>query len=144
MLPVPAMGTSERNTPTRCPSLLLVEAHLDTRLRHEVALIAAGYTVTAVSACPASHEIRSADVVLSDLPSIDWLHEQRMGRLPPMIAVTDDVRAGVMACLCGAAAWVPTAGDGEYLVDTVNRVLHLDAHWSAEAPTSSLREWQPR
>ena len=111
-----------------CPTLLLVEAHSDTRMRHEIALAAAGYSVIAVAACPASDELATALLVLADIPSFDWLHEQRLSRMPPVIALADDVRAGVMACLCGAAAWVPTEADSGYLLDTIDGVLHLPEH----------------
>ena len=122
------MDAGGRDSQTAYPMLLLVEADTETRLRHEVELVAAGYAVTSIAACPASHEVVASALVLTDIPSFDWLHEQRMGRLPPIIALTDDVRAGVMACLCGAAAWVPTAADGGYLLDTIDGLLHLPEH----------------
>jgi hypothetical protein len=44
--------------------------------------------------------------------------------MPPLVALAGDARGGVTACLCGAAAWVPAQGDGEYLLDTIDGVLH--------------------
>ena len=122
------MAPDEREIPPNRPTLLLAEAHSDTRMRHEIALVAAGYSVIAVAACPASHEVASAALVLTDIPSFDWLHEQRLSRMPPVVALAGDARAGVMACLCGAAAWVPTEAAGGYLVDTISGVLHLPEH----------------
>jgi DNA-binding response OmpR family regulator len=104
--------------------VLLVEADLDARTRHEATLSSAGYTVTTVAACPDSHEVLAADVVLSDIPSFHWLQDQRIRRMPPIVALAADARGGVTACLCGAAAWVPADGDGAYLLDTVDGVLH--------------------
>ena len=85
---------------------------------------AAGYAVTTVAACPDSHEVLASDVVLSDIPSFHWLQDQRIRRMPPIVALAADARGGVTACLCGAAAWVPADGDGAYLLDTVDGVLH--------------------
>ena len=132
------MDAGEREMPPNCPTLLLVEAHSDTRMRHEIALVAAGYSVIAVAACPASHEIASAAAVLADIPSFDWLHEQRLSRMPPVIALAGDVRAGVMACLCGAAAWVPSEADEGYLLDTIDGVLHLPEHARHVRPAAAI------
>lgn len=105
-------------------SVLLVEADLDARARHEGTLSSAGYTVMSVAACPEPHDVVSASIVLSDIPSFHWLQDQRIRRFPPIVALAHDAHAGVTACLCGAAAWVPADGDGEYLLDTVDGVLH--------------------
>jgi hypothetical protein len=103
--------------------LLLIEADLSARSRHEKALQAAGYVVLACGACPDEDELHLAAVVLSDIASFHWLQEQNARRLPPTIVVTDDEKAGVTACLCGAAAWVPTYSDDAYLVDTLDGLL---------------------
>ena len=105
-------------------SILLVEADLDARSRHESTLSSAGYSVITLTACPDADEVRAADVVLSDIPSFHWLQDQRISRMPPIVALAADARGGVTACLCGAAAWVPSDGDGAYLLDTVDGVLH--------------------
>ena len=128
MLRLRRMDPGPHNSSSKCLTLLLVEAHSDARARHQVALAAAGYSVIAVAACPASHELAGAALVLADIPSFDWLHEQRLSRMPPVVALANDVKSGVMACLCGAAAWVPTEADGGYLVDTIHGVLHLPEH----------------
>ena len=104
--------------------MLLVEADLDARGRHEATLSSAGYAVVTVAACPESDEVLAADVVLSDIPSFHWLQDQRIRRLPPIVALAADARGGVTACLCGAAAWVPADGDSAYLLDTVDSVLN--------------------
>lgn len=111
--------------------MLLVEADLDARSRHEEALSAAGYSVMTATACPEAPEVFAVDLVLSDLPSFHWLQDQRhwlqdprLSRMPPVVALAADARGGVTACLCGAAAWVPADGDGAYLLDTIDGVLH--------------------
>ena len=117
--------TPGRPEPSRVEtSVLLIEADLDARTRHESTLISAGYAVRTVAACPEPTDVLAADVVLSDLPSFHWLQDQRIGRMPPIVALAPDVRGGVTACLCGAAAWVPSDGDGGYLLDTVDGVLN--------------------
>src|SRR5687768_5109658 len=55
--------------------VLLVEADLDARARHEGTLSSAGYAVTTVAACPEPTEVLAADVVLSDIPSFHWLQD---------------------------------------------------------------------
>jgi hypothetical protein len=115
-------GTS--NTSAARTTVLLVEADLDARMRHEDALSAAGYAVMTVTACPEPADVLTADLVLSDVPSFHWLQDQNIGIMPPIVALAPDARGGVTACLCGAAAWVPADGDGGYLLDTVDGVLH--------------------
>ena len=105
-------------------SVLLVEADLDARTRHESTLSSAGYSVITLAACPDSDEVHAADLVLSDIPSFHWLQDQHISQMPPVVAVAADARGGITACLCGAAAWVPADGDGAYLLDTVDGVLH--------------------
>ena len=46
-----------------------------------------------------------AAIVLSDVPPYHWLQEQQLRHLPPTISVTNDEKAGVTACFCGADAW---------------------------------------
>jgi len=118
------MRTFAPDPSTAPTSILLVEADLDARARHEEALTGAGYHVTTVAACPDAADVHSADLVLSDVPSFHWLQDQRISRIPPLIALAADARSGVTACLCGAAAWVPADGDTAYLVDTIEGVLH--------------------
>ena len=71
-------------------------------------------------------------------PFLRWLHEQRLSRMPPVIALAGDVRAGVMACLCGAAAWVPSEADEGYLLDTIDGVLHLPEHARHVRPAAAI------
>lgn len=113
-------------------SVLLVEADLDARARHEGTLSSAGYAVTTVAACPEPTEVLAADVVLSDIPSFHWLQDQRMSRMPPIVALAADAHGGVTACLCGAAAWVPADGDAGYLLDTVDGVVNPSKRPSLE------------
>jgi hypothetical protein len=118
------MRSSERFLSAHATSVLLVEADLDARAKHEQALSLAGYAVVTVSACPEANDVLAADIVLIDVPSFHWLQDQQLGYMPPLVALAGDARGGVTACLCGAAAWVPAQGDGEYLLDTIDGVLH--------------------
>ena len=68
--------------------MLLIEANLDARDRHEEALRAAGYDVRAITACPDNAELSRASLVLSDVPSFHWLREQSNRRLPPTIVLS--------------------------------------------------------
>lgn len=77
-----------------------------------------------LAACPDAADVKAADLVLSDVPSFHWLQDQRISRMPPVVALAADARGGVTACLCGAAAWVPADGDAAYLLDTLDGVLH--------------------
>ena len=124
MLPHLFVGGRLVETSIDQTSVLLVEADLDARSRHEATLSSAGYAVVTVAACPDSDDVQAADVVLSDIPSFHWLQDQRMRRMPPIVALAADVRGGVTACLCGAAAWVPADGDGAYLLDTLDGVIN--------------------
>lgn len=122
------MGTGRSEVSASGTSVLLVEADPDARSRHEVILISAGYSVISVALCPELGDVNGAAIVLSDIPSFQWLQDQQIRRLPPIVALADDVKAGVTACLCGAADWVPTDGEGRYLLDTVDGVLHPSKH----------------
>jgi len=104
--------------------VLVIEADSSARLRHEIALRAAGYQVRAFHRCPGATDLHGAAAVLADLPSFQWLGTLTTRRLPPIVVVADDTRAGVAACLQGAAAWAPTDGQIDYLVDTVEGILH--------------------
>jgi hypothetical protein len=104
-------------------SVLLIEADLNARARHEQALCAAGYVVLALSACPDLTDLRETAALLTDVPSFYWLQEVQVQELPPTIVLTSDEKAGVTACLCGADAWVPVDSDDDYLVDALRGLL---------------------
>lgn len=104
--------------------VVLVEADSYARLQHEVALLGAGYQVRAFAVCPGAADVFFAAIVLTDAPSFDWLRDQALRRFPPIVVLSDDDRAGVTACLHGAAAWVPAHGQPAYLLDTVGGVLN--------------------
>jgi hypothetical protein len=101
--------------------VLLIEVDMDARAKHEHALRAGGYTVQS-AACPEQTEVDQAAVVLADVPSFHWLRETAR-HLPPTLVVTNDEKAGVTACLCGADAWAPVASDDGYLIAAVDGVL---------------------
>jgi hypothetical protein len=118
-MPTDRPEASANHTP-----VLLIEGDSYARLRHEVALRAAGYHVRAFTNCPGPVDFRYAALVLADPPSFEALRTQPHRRLPPVVVLSDDDRTGVTACLHGAAAWVPAQGQDDYLVDTVDGILH--------------------
>jgi hypothetical protein len=63
-----------------------------------------------------------ADVVIADEASYEWLQSQPTDTEPTFIVLTDDVRAGVTACLSGAADWTLVGGDAGYLLAVVAEV----------------------
>lgn len=117
------MPTVAANMSRQATVLLLIEADLDARGRHENALRSAGFTILAVAACPDPHDVDRASLVLSDVPSFHWLRDQGIHRMPPVIVLSRDEKAAVTACLCGAMDWVPAGGDDAYLLDVVAGVL---------------------
>lgn len=118
-MPVEGPKASENHSP-----VLLIEVESYTRLQHEVALREAGYHVRVFSACPGPVDLSYARLVVADASTFEMLHSHPSGRLPPVVVLSDDERAGVTACLQGAAAWAPAHGQPAYLVDTVGGVLH--------------------
>ncbi len=118
-MPIDAPDASPNHTP-----VLLIEVDSYARLRHEVELRDAGYNVRVFAACPGPVDLHYAAVVVADPSSFEALRHEPGRRLPPVVVVADDGRAGVTACLHGAAAWAPTRGQAAYLVDTVGGVLH--------------------
>ena len=101
--------------------VLLVESDGDARRAHEVALVTAGYEVSSTPAIPPADEFSDADVVLVELPYFELLPSHFIDS--EVIVLTDDVKAGVLACLCGAADWVPVNSDASYLRDAVRDVV---------------------
>jgi hypothetical protein len=96
---------------------------LNARERHEQALRAAGYPVLAFSDATEDMTLGDAAILVTDVPTFHWLQARQMAHRPPMIVLTSDEKAGVTACLCGAAAWVPVDSDDAYLVDELEGVL---------------------
>lgn len=103
--------------------VLLIEADLNARVRHEQALRAAGYPVLAFSDPAEDTTWKDAAVLVTDVPTFHWLQARQLAHPPPMVVLTSDEKAGVTACLCGAAAWVPVDSDDAYLVDELDGVL---------------------
>jgi len=118
-MPIDRHRASAHHTP-----VLLIEVDSYARLQHEVALRTAGYHVRVLSACPGPADLFRAVLVLADVPSFEVLRAQSGPPLPPIVVLSDDDRAGITACLRGAAAWAPSNGQADYLVDTVDGVLH--------------------
>jgi len=124
MLPPVLMPVDRPEASAPHAPVLLIEVDSYARLRHEVALRLAGYHVRAFTECPGPVDLYYAGLVLADVPSFERLRTQSDRRLPPIVVLCDDDRAGVTACLHGAAAWAPARGLTDYLVDTVDGVLH--------------------
>ena len=124
MLPPVLMPVDRPEASAPHAPVLLIEVDSYARLRHEVALRLAGYHVRAFTECPGPVDLYYAGLVLADVPSFELLRTQSDRRLPPIVVLSDDDRAGVTACLHGAAAWAPARGLTDYLVDTVDGVLH--------------------
>jgi hypothetical protein len=123
MLPELDMSLRRAHPSPAATPVLLIEADLDARERHEQALRAAGYPVLAVSDATEDTAFDDAAILVTDVPTFHWLQGRQIAHPPPMIVLTSDEKAGVTACLCGAAAWVPVDSDDGYLVDELDGVL---------------------
>jgi hypothetical protein len=99
--------------------ILLIEADPDAREHRADLLRTAGYTVAASGGLPSLAEASEADVIIADEPSFQWLQDQPTRCERTFIVLTDDVKAGVSACLCGAADWTPLGGDSGYLLSVL-------------------------
>jgi hypothetical protein len=111
----------ESSQPTdRLPRVLLIEADSNTRVEHADVLQRAGYQVREVAGLPANEELEGAELILADPISFEWLRAHTVeGRV---VVMTDDLKVGITACLCGAADWVPVHSPREYLLDIVHDV----------------------
>jgi hypothetical protein len=112
--------------------IVVIEADLEARAHHEQALRSAGYAVVAFASCPEPSEVALAAVVLSDVASFHWQRESSSGPQPPTIVMTDDEKAGVIACLCGASTWVRSSGGEAGLLEEVETVLRSDDGFSTQ------------
>jgi hypothetical protein len=114
--------TLSRVEPLGDPIVLLLQPTAVLRERHRRLLADAGYTVNVVGVSPESDELRDATIVMVDHQLFYWLQD-RIPPSTPVIVVASEVQAGATACLCGAAAWVPTNTQDGYLLDTLNEVM---------------------
>ena len=100
--------------------ILLIEADCDARAAHAAVLARAGYQVREVAGLPADEELDGTELILADPISFEWLRDHTVeGRV---VVMTDDLKVGITACLCGAADWVPLHSTSEYLLDIVHDV----------------------
>src|SRR5688500_4933761 len=100
-------------------SVLLVESNPAAREHHTEVLRQVGYGVVAERGWSSLPPIQAVAAILCDVVSFDRLAAaDRLPRLPPVIVIADGPRAGVAACLRGAAAWVPIETADAYLLDT--------------------------
>jgi hypothetical protein len=109
--------------------VLLVEVDPNERASHGATLASRGYAVEMADAWPSLTGVALPAILISDVQSFEALMKEALRksavrRLPPVVVLADDPHAGVSACLSGADAWVPTHGDGAYLVDTVDGLVY--------------------
>jgi CheY-like chemotaxis protein len=114
-------------------SVLLVEVDPDARASHRATLESRGYVVTMAHTWPPLNEVNLAAVLITDVESFHTLPHSDLRRFRPVVVLTGDLRAGVSACLSGADAWVPTDGDGAYLIDTINGLTNTHTRSRAAA-----------
>lgn len=114
------MEGSAANPSTSETHLLLIETDPPLRGEHASVLERAGYVVHQVAGLPADEEMAEADLILADPISFEWLRERKFQ--DPIVVLTDDLKVGIAACLCGAADWVPLRGGQEYLLDVVREL----------------------
>lgn len=119
MHPLSSMRSSSpaRDAPTR---VLLIESNSATRVEHAAVLQRAGYEVREVAGLPADEELDGAELILADPVSFEWLRDHTAESR--VVVLTDDLKVGITACLCGAADWVPVHSPSEYLLDIVHDV----------------------
>ena len=103
--------------------VLLVETNSDARARHEVLLASSGYAVLSMASFPDVIEVQSCAIVIADVPSFHWLQSQAFHDVRPILVIAEDCKAGVTACLCGAADWIPSYGEPDYLLGTLAETL---------------------
>ena len=104
--------------------VLLVEADPDTREHHRATLSGAGYDVASIAALPSPDQLTTADLIIVDESAFDWLSVQQLQHEPNIVVLTDDVKRGVEACLCGAVDWIPARADKDYLVGAVKQACN--------------------
>ena len=103
--------------------VLLVETNSDARARHETLLASVGYSVLSMASLPDVVEVQSCAIVIADVPSFLWLQTQQFHNVRPILVIAEDCKAGVTACLCGAADWIPSYGEPDYLLGTIAETL---------------------
>jgi hypothetical protein len=97
--------------------VLLIEADSNMRGEHASTLQHAGYIVREVAGLPAEEDIDAAELILTDAVSFEWLRDHTVDSR--VVVLTDDLKVGITACLCGATDWVPIHSPREYLLDVV-------------------------
>jgi hypothetical protein len=101
--------------------VLLVESDVDRMRSHTSILMLAGYDVVPTPGIPLADDLTSADVIVTDVEFLPILQNRHLRA--EVIVVTDDAKAGVTACLCGAADWIPSHSAGVYLTEAVRGAL---------------------
>ena len=101
--------------------VLLIEADDRTLRSHTEILMLAGYEVVPTPGLPPADELSGADVIVADVVFMPILQTRRLDA--ELIVITDDAKAGVTACLCGAADWIPLNSSGVYLTEAVRTAV---------------------
>ncbi len=107
-----AVFASDRPT-----EVLLIEEDFRTRDLHAAILRVAGFGVMEAARAEAVDERTAPDVVLADASQVESVTHLLPGRV--IIALADDPRQGVHACLGGADDWVPSLSSADYLLDSL-------------------------
>jgi FixJ family two-component response regulator len=117
------MGQIRADPSASKTSVLLIETDANARAQHETLLVSVGYSVLSLASFPDLAELQSSAVVITDIPSFHWLRAQEFHSVRPILVIAEDCRAGVTACLCGAADWIPSYGEPDYLLGTLAEAL---------------------
>jgi len=96
---------------------------MDRLQSHTSILGLAGYDVIPTPGIPLADDLMSADVIVTDIEFLPILQNRHLKA--ELIVVADDAKAGVTACLCGAADWIPAQSSADYLTEAVRNAIPL-------------------
>ena len=111
------MALSPSRLSGRPTEVLLIEENFRTRDLHAGILRVAGFEVVEAARADAVDRTVAPDVVLADAGQVASVADMLPGRV--IIALADDPRQGVKACLGGADDWVPSSTSADYLLDSL-------------------------
>lgn len=99
--------------------VLLVEEDPESRNLHADVLRLAGFSVTEVSHIADPRLLPTVEIVLVETAQFLMA---TFSRGCTVVAIADEVRDGMRACVHGALDWVPRSADADYLVSAVRAV----------------------
>ena len=111
------MASTPSIVSSRPTEVLLIEENFRTRDLHAGILRMAGFDVVEVARANAVVQGVAPDIVLADAGEVESIASMLPGRA--IIALADDPRQGVHACLGGADDWVPSSSSADYLLDSL-------------------------